>query len=108
MSSSRKGHRRRASKIVFIKHDSTLGALQESSTPISVTFQELTEFVKKAVAKIYELNEITDIVYNCIKETHDGIDDIIDDIDDRHESLLIETISKKIENNESITYEWND
>ncbi len=57
--------------------------------------------VKEAVAKIYELNEITDIVYNTIKETHDSIDDMIDDITDRHESITIEQ-------HESITYEWND
>eukprot|EP01084_Bolivina_argentea_P231245 390000_1 len=100
---SHKGHGRHPSaKVVFIKPDTTLGALEESS------FQDLTTFAKKAVEKIYEIQEITHIVYNTIIKTHNTTEDLIDDIRDRNKSHLINIISKAIETNESITYEWND
>eukprot|EP01084_Bolivina_argentea_P231244 389996_1 len=97
-------------KVIFIKPDSTFCLLEESSTSLSIviSFQDLTTFAKKAVEKIYEVNEITHIVYNTIKKTHDNTDDVIDDIIDRNKSHLINTISKAIEINESIEYDWND
>eukprot|EP01084_Bolivina_argentea_P231246 390003_1 len=100
---SQKGHDRHPpAKVIFIKPSTTLGALEQSS------FQKLTTFAKKAVEKIYEIQEITHIVYNTIIKTHDNTEDLIDDISDRNKSHLINTISKAIETKESITYDWND
>eukprot|EP01084_Bolivina_argentea_P148253 259225_1 len=107
-----KQHDSNNSRIKFKFSDTDLqqlGAIEESTT----TLQELTEFVTKAIAKIYEslltkeLNEIIDIIYKSIttREFEDA-DDLLDDIDDRQTSLLITKISEKIENNKSITYKW--
>ncbi len=70
--------------------------------------KELTDFVKKAVDKIYEVNEITVIIYDSIQETHDNTDDIVDDIQDGNKSHLIHSIAQQIENAEAIKYCWND
>eukprot|EP01084_Bolivina_argentea_P049179 90481_1 len=62
-------------------------------------FQELISFVKEAAEKIFKSIEIANIIYNTIQaENYDNQDDILDDLTDGHDSIIISSISKKIQN----------
>eukprot|EP01084_Bolivina_argentea_P015958 29897_1 len=83
--------------------ESALCAIEKS------TAIPLIDFAKQVVQKIYESDEITSIVCDAIKkQNYEDTDDLLDDIEDRNNSILMYMISKAIENTQSIVYKWNN
>ena len=48
------------------------------------------------------------IVYETIIEQHNNMDDIIDDLDDKKNSYIIQKISGRLRDPDEIEYEWTD
>ena len=80
----------------------------DDHTKSFTVFQDLTYFLKLAVDKVFNDNEIGNIIYNIINfGDFEDLDDVLDDILDRNNSYIIAITSETVNNNDSILYEWN-
>eukprot|EP01083_Nonionella_stella_P165564 551065_1 len=112
--------RRRESQIVFTSSfaidiiEAQAQPLPESQTSIAQlssplpTFDYYTDFLKQVIEKVYEIEEIADIVYSTIITSKYDTDDILDDISSKTDSWIVTKISTKIIENDDIGYGWND
>eukprot|EP01084_Bolivina_argentea_P218348 370554_1 len=99
--------KRRKSSIQIAHVLDSIAKESKTSDNTLPTFQDLTYFVKLASDKVFNDNDIANIIYNTINfGDFEDRDDVFDDIYDCNHSHILLEIEEIINNDDTILYEW--